>query len=265
MVTTGPTVPPADGGVSELDAAEREQATAERALEVKLKSAVHQCAVVGPRARQLLHFAEKHGLPGTAPACVGLKSLVAPKLDAAAAARLHDVRLAALESRRQALRELERTLAAVAAVSTRLAELEHQVRAEATAHAAHGHSPEPPPTKVPPGSESRRAPRVRLERTVDLSSDDNFFVGFANDISVGGLFVATSDPPPRGALVELVFTLPDGTRIEAEGEVRWTREYDDRAPYAFPGVGIQFKRLPPAALTAIGRFVQEREAMFYDD
>jgi len=265
MVTTGPAEPPADGGESELDAAEREQAAAERALEDKLKSAVRQCAVIGPRARQLLHFAEKHGLPESAPACVGLARLVAPKLDAGAAARLHDARRAALESRRQALRGLERTLADVAAVSTRLAELEHQVRAEAAAHAAHGQHPEPTPTTAPQGAESRRTRRVRLERTVDLSSDDNFFVGFANDISVGGLFVATSDPPPRGALVELVFTLPDGTRIEAEGEVRWTREYDDRAPYAFPGVGIQFKRLPPTALTAIGRFVQEREAMFYDD
>lgn len=265
MVTTGPAVPPAEGGESELDVAEREQAAAERALEAKLKSAVRQCTIIGPRSRQLLHFAEKHGLPETAPACVGLKGLVAPKLDAGAAEKLHEARRAALAGRRQVLRELEATLVEVAAVSTRLAELEHQVRAEAAAHAAHGQRPGPAATKAPQGGESRRARRVRLERTVDLSSDDNFFVGFANDISVGGLFVATSDPPPRGALVELVFTLPDGTRIEAEGEVRWTREYDDRAPYVFPGAGIQFKRLPPAALTAIGRFVQEREAMFYDD
>jgi uncharacterized protein (TIGR02266 family) len=144
---------------------------------------------------------------------------------------------------------------------------------------AHAVTPPPPPPEpqaaaprpaaVPPpapsGAERRQDTRVRLERTVDLHSDDNFFVGFANDISVGGLFVATHDALPRGATIELVFTLPDGTRVEAEGEVRWTREYNDRVPFEFPGIGIQFKRIAKEHVEAIGRFVSQRDAIFYDD
>jgi uncharacterized protein (TIGR02266 family) len=265
MVTTGSAVPPPADEAIDLDAAERDLAAAERALEAKVVGAARQCAGMGARARQLLHFAEKNGLPPSAPACTGLKALAVPELDVGVLAQSMETRRAALESRRRALHDLEAALGKAVATTARLAELEHEVRAAVAAQVAQAPRPEVGRVRAPAGAEHRRTARVRLERVVDLSSDDNFFVGFANDVSVGGLFVATSDPPPRGALVDLVFTLPDGTRVEAEGEVRWTREYNDRVPFEFPGAGIQFKRLAPEAVTAIAHFVEEREAMFYDD
>jgi len=248
---------------SALDEAERELAEAERELAEKVPKVARQCKGMGARARQLLQFAEKNGIAASAPACTGLKGLAVPKIDAAALEKSQQTRRAAVETRRRVCAELEAALAAAADAGARLVELEHELRS--TAAVVTGHAPPAGPARTPVAIENRRAHRVRLERSVDLASDDNFYVGFANDVSVGGLFVATSDPPPRGSVVELVFTLPDGTRVEAEGEVRWTREYDERAPASYPGAGIQFRRIAPEAVRAIARFVEEREALFYDD
>jgi hypothetical protein len=65
--------------------------------------------------------------------------------------------------------------------------------------------------------------------------------------------------------VDLTFTLPGNTRLTVKGEVRWTREIDDRVPDVFPGVGVRFVELGPEAAKALHRFVAEREPLFYPD
>jgi uncharacterized protein (TIGR02266 family) len=129
--------------------------------------------------------------------------------------------------------------------------------------------PPPPPAAAravasPVVADPKRAsPRVRMQASVDLSSDDNFFNGFSSNISDGGLFVATVNMVPIGTEVELTFTLPTGEKIEAHGVVRWAREVNDKVPDAFPGIGVQFSRLESAAHQAIVRFVESREPMFF--
>ena len=122
-----------------------------------------------------------------------------------------------------------------------------------------------PPAPPKPMTAAERASRVRMQASVDLESESNFFQGFSTNLSEGGLFVATVQMLPRGTQVDLHFTLPGGKKIDARGVVRWTREVNDRTPDIFPGVGVQFVDLLPEAASAIRGFVTEREPLFFAD
>ena len=118
------------------------------------------------------------------------------------------------------------------------------------------------PNAAAPGRSSSRIP---LQTQVDMTSDSNVFTGFSTNLSEGGVFVATVDLLPVGTPVDLTFTLPGKTRIVVKGEVRWTREIDDRVPDVFPGVGVRFVELGVDAAQALHKFVAEREPLFYPD
>ncbi len=111
----------------------------------------------------------------------------------------------------------------------------------------------------------RTSPRASLTAEVDLSSDTNFFNGFSTDIAAGGLFIATLTILPVGTCVSVKFSLPNGTQIRANGEVRWVRVFDERSPQMLPGIGIQFVDLPETEKLAIEAFVAQREPMFFPD
>ena len=106
---------------------------------------------------------------------------------------------------------------------------------------------------------------MRLDAQVDLQGDTNFYVGFAQNVSAGGLFVASFDFHPVGTEVDVAFALPDGTRIQTRGTVRWVREVNDATPDVWPGMGLEFQALHPEAEAAIQRFIADREPLFYPD
>jgi uncharacterized protein (TIGR02266 family) len=110
-----------------------------------------------------------------------------------------------------------------------------------------------------------RATRVRMQATVDLRSDSNFFTGFSTNISEGGIFVATIQTVPRGTQVELEVTLPGDQPLKVSGVVRWTREANDKTPELMPGLGVQFINLAPHVAAAISDFVARREPLFFPD
>jgi len=110
-----------------------------------------------------------------------------------------------------------------------------------------------------------RASRVRMQATIDMRSDSNFFTGFTTNVSEGGIFVATVQSVPRGTTVDLDFTLPGGRPMKVTGVVRWTREVNDKTPELMPGLGVQFSHLPPEVASAITDFVATREPMFFPD
>ncbi|HEY0093349.1 MAG TPA: TIGR02266 family protein [Archangium sp.] len=110
-----------------------------------------------------------------------------------------------------------------------------------------------------------RASRVRMQATIDMRSDSNFFTGFTTNVSEGGIFVATVQSVPRGTTVDLDFTLPGGRPMKVTGVVRWTREVNDKTPELMPGLGVRFSHLPPEVASAITDFVATREPMFFPD
>jgi len=108
----------------------------------------------------------------------------------------------------------------------------------------------------------RLLPRVRLETAIDMHSTSNFFNGFSENISDGGVFVATDLDLPGDTEVELAFTLPDGVEIRGRGKVRWVRKAGPDVP---GGVGVQFLNLSGAARDAVQNFLAMREPLFHVD
>lgn len=121
----------------------------------------------------------------------------------------------------------------------------------------------PPP--LPP-VQRRQVPRVELEVEVGFADHTNFYVGFSENISEGGLFIATYDLRPVGTEFSLKFSLPDGQEIEVKGVVRWVRDprnNDDRDTP--PGLGIQFEALQDEQREAIRAFTDVNPPLFYPD
>ena len=113
----------------------------------------------------------------------------------------------------------------------------------------------------------RAAERFDLEVKVDLESDHNFYTGLTQNISSGGVFIATSAIKKIGDRITLKFSLP-GTNetLAVETEVRWIRENSAlHKTDGNTGMGVRFVNLSPAAAAAIQQFVQSRESLYYDD
>lgn len=225
--------------------------------------------------------------------------LASPDLSGPAARMLLQATFAALEEHRAGLArdaaELERVEAAAEqarAEEARRAEAarkeaeqararrEAQATAERRASTAPVLSPQgaPAPARSRPGGQplgkmsapvaagpGRSGARIPMQTQVDMSSDSNVFTGFSTNLGEGGVFVATLNLLPVGTPVDLTFSLPGNTRLRVKGEVRWTREIDDRVPDVFPGVGVRFVELGPEATQALHKFVAEREPLFYPD
>lgn len=128
-----------------------------------------------------------------------------------------------------------------------------------------------PINSEPPERERRDSIRVSLDTDVTFASSSNFYTGFGQDISEGGIFVASYDLRPIGTKVEVKFTLPSGYVIDARGVVRWLRDsfdvenWDDNSEEAPPGMGIMFENLSEDDKTQIEQFLSARMPLFYDD
>jgi uncharacterized protein (TIGR02266 family) len=109
--------------------------------------------------------------------------------------------------------------------------------------------------------EQRSAERVRVEVDIGLLSDSNFYTGLSEDISSGGVFVATDRPLPRGTIVTLYFTLPDGRPVRADGSVRWARGGEDGRS---AGMGVGFSALGTDDRRAIADYCTTRPPLFHE-
>lgn len=115
-------------------------------------------------------------------------------------------------------------------------------------------------------SNKRQHNRIPLEIDIDFASESNFYNGFTENISEGGVFVATYEQKGMGEKVSLKFRLPDSNEtIECEGEVRWIREQNADTPDVSPGIGIRFINMSPSVQARVDEFIREREPLFYDD
>src|ERR1044071_5352230 len=106
----------------------------------------------------------------------------------------------------------------------------------------------------------RASERYDLEVKVDLESDSNFYTGLTQNISSGGLFIATHHLRKIGDRITLNFLLPGSDKpLLVETEVRWIRENTAlmRADGG-TGMGVRFINLTPEAQTAITAFIQSR-------
>jgi uncharacterized protein (TIGR02266 family) len=111
----------------------------------------------------------------------------------------------------------------------------------------------------------RRHRRIGLRTEVHLESDSNFYTGLTNNLSEGGLFVATAELLARGTVLDLEFSLPDGgPPVRLTGVVRWIRENHENIEGP-PGMGVQFVELDDRTQARLERFVHMRDTLYYDD
>jgi uncharacterized protein (TIGR02266 family) len=139
---------------------------------------------------------------------------------------------------------------------------------EPQASGAPASEPESEPASSPAPDSSgprRRFDRLPAELEVSVFSDSNFYVGFTENLSEGGLFVATYFVRPLGSAVELSVRVPGSdTPIVLRGTVRWLREYSPTSD-GHPGMGIQFDALHAKDKALIAAFLAKREPLFYDE
>jgi uncharacterized protein (TIGR02266 family) len=113
-------------------------------------------------------------------------------------------------------------------------------------------------------SELRVHLRRPIETDITLESESQFYSGFSENLSEGGIFVATHGLLAVGASVAVAFTLPSLARkIRVEGHVRWVRVHSETSDLP-PGMGIEFGTLGTDELEAIRRFCTQRSPLFYD-
>jgi uncharacterized protein (TIGR02266 family) len=98
------------------------------------------------------------------------------------------------------------------------------------------------------GIEKRTHPRVPLVAKVEAEAEGRTFLAVTQDISSGGMRIATANPASVGATVELTIILPDSERkIRVRGIVRHHAEGS--------AMGIQFLDLSDADRAALRAFL----------
>jgi len=98
-----------------------------------------------------------------------------------------------------------------------------------------------------------------------MESEHNFYTGLTQDLSRGGLFVATHNLRPVGERIHLRFTLPASpTPIEAVTEVRWVRQTAIPGGGGEVGMGLEFIQLSIQGKQAVQAFLRQRESLFFD-
>lgn len=111
----------------------------------------------------------------------------------------------------------------------------------------------------------REHARYSVDLEVSVTSEHNFYAGFVENLSVGGVFIATHQLKPVGERLEFSVRLPNLEHaIRGTGEVRWVRVYSEGSDVP-PGMGIKFDALDEASQRSIESFLAQREPLFYDE
>jgi uncharacterized protein (TIGR02266 family) len=105
--------------------------------------------------------------------------------------------------------------------------------------------------------------RIVLKAQVSVRSQTNFFMGFSENISEGGVFISTTSAPNIGEEIEVNVPTLEGGEEVVKGIVRWHRTQGDGS---VSGCGVQFMDLTDAAKKAIEAMIEKlkREPLFFD-
>ncbi len=112
--------------------------------------------------------------------------------------------------------------------------------------------------------EPRASPRAPVAVEVTLESEHNFFAGLTENISEGGVFVATHSLRPIGTVVSVELHLPGVERaLSAVCIVRWVRIYSEVSDTP-PGMGLMFVAVSEDDMAVIRSFVDTRTPLFWE-
>ena len=109
----------------------------------------------------------------------------------------------------------------------------------------------------PPAVRHELCPPLRVEG-VRAGTEPRFFLGYAANLSVSGIFVQCSAPRPQGSQLRLALHLPlvPGRVLVSNAEVCWVRSYAGRrGPVA--GMGLKLLELHPPARALLRSYVKQ--------
>jgi uncharacterized protein (TIGR02266 family) len=103
-----------------------------------------------------------------------------------------------------------------------------------------------------------RQGRIDLRVSVVFGLGGEQVTAETRNVGLGGVFVATLEPPSVGQRVSLHLSLPDWDEsLVVAGEVRWVRGADDnRDPEGIPGMGVKFVKPSLYVAAALDNFVR---------
>ena len=126
---------------------------------------------------------------------------------------------------------------------------------------------------MPEASSTRRHQRVALRVPVDVSTIDPERVPrtgrpyfrdcqeLCGNLSTGGMFIATAEPPSPGRRLLVRIHTPDGFAIETIARVAW-RAWSAGPGAAERGVGVEFVGTSDATRAALERVVSSAPGSF---
>lgn len=100
----------------------------------------------------------------------------------------------------------------------------------------------------------RRAPRLRHEVMVQVTSKQGTFSGWGTNLSLGGVFVNAQAVLPVGAQVDILLHLPGQPECKLHGRVAWTQESGPEVDE--PGMGVQFVEADEETRQIVGSMVE---------
>jgi uncharacterized protein (TIGR02266 family) len=106
-------------------------------------------------------------------------------------------------------------------------------------------------------NQGEEAVRVRL-RYPDL---DTFVEKYAQNVTRGGIFLATRDPLPVGRVLRFEVLLRQGGPVlSGRGRVTWVKEFNPAEPHRPYGMGVQFLQVDPEARPVLDRLLRRKQS-----
>jgi len=99
----------------------------------------------------------------------------------------------------------------------------------------------------------RREKRLPLSVDGIIKNSDKSISCVLHDISSGGAFLITEYIGIPGHVIQISFTMPDGTFIECHGRIAWVNSVMSTLPR---GIGVKFSLVASHAKEALARFIK---------
>lgn len=107
----------------------------------------------------------------------------------------------------------------------------------------------------------RKHQRTALFADVSIESENVLYTGISNDISAGGIFIATHVPPRREEIVEVTLKLPDA-QLSLIGVVRWVRDSELASDGLPAGCGVEWLEMSADAMERIAGFAAATDTLY---
>ncbi|RME24220.1 MAG: pilus assembly protein PilZ [Deltaproteobacteria bacterium] len=117
---------------------------------------------------------------------------------------------------------------------------------------------------VESGEKVQKHKRRQLPRPLivlkEQSGRPKTFFGYARNLSRGGMFISSVNPPVPGSRFRICFPRPDSPErtVSCDCEVVWNRNYSKSSKW-LPGMGVKFVDLPESDAEIIDRWANSQE------